>query len=251
MFREMEDHICKGKAKAWWYDSKGCSSQQQRDVVSYVTLPKTRKEDSHDSKTTTLPSFSFALNADQRSKVNSKAYPLEGKREKMKMIGKIWRIKRGHVNHMEDTCASCNHFAEDVKLECHSVLASRIFMPICVCTWWSQPKIQEMFSLHLSLKDLRRKGGSKTLRARDGEWLHGYSIIQTQRGWWTYEFTETVAAHIRPAQVQVRERGNGYKNPTPSQEAICSWYLMGTGIPVFSYGITLGVSTIFPGQVHE
>lgn len=128
----MEDHICKGKAKAWWYSSKWCSSQQQGWVELCSSQRWPGRKIPNDSKRP-LPAF-FLVFSECWPKVKSEYKNLphwRGRGRRWKMLRKIWRIKRGPVNLMEDTCASCDHFVKDVKLECHSALASDIFMPIC------------------------------------------------------------------------------------------------------------------------
>lgn len=45
------------------------------------------------------------------------------------------------------------------------------------------------------------------------------------------ELTETVTAHVKPAQIQAKqnpdlEKGLWTQNPTPKQGAICNWDLL-------------------------
>lgn len=171
----MEDHICKGKAKAWWYSSKWCSSQQQGWVELCSSQRWPGRKIPNDSKRP-LPAF-FLVFSECWPKVKSEYKNLphwRGRGRRWKMLRKIWRIKRGPVNLMEDTCASCDHFVKDVKLECHSALASDIFIPICVLPWWAQPiKVEKERPRPHSLED--HHGWHKDVQS----W--GYPIPADQR----------------------------------------------------------------------
>jgi|UPI0000F4D965 hypothetical protein len=64
------------------------------------------------------------------------------------------------------------------------------------------------------------------------------TVFETQQGWYTYELAETIAACTRPAQIQARwgfstEKGEWTGDPTPNQKAVCNWYLVRKGKPVF------------------
>jgi hypothetical protein len=55
------------------------------------------------------------------------------------------------------------------------------------------------------LTHLCRRQVEKILRATDDGGPQGNTVFQTQHDWCTYEFTETVQAYTRPAQVQTRQ----------------------------------------------
>jgi hypothetical protein len=89
-----------------------------------------------------------------------------------------------------------------------------------------EPSALNRMSLNPSskLRSLCRRGGRKIVKSQ--KW--GNSVFHTQQDWCTYEPKETVAASIRPAQVQARwcpspERKKWTLGYTSNQEIICNW----------------------------
>lgn len=86
----------------------------------------------------------------------------------------------------------------------------------------------------LKVQGLCGRGGRKIARARDGGWRQENNIIQTQQDCYTWELTETMTAHTGSTQVRAwqnptteKERWTQY--PSPNQEAVCNWHLLGKG----------------------
>lgn len=64
-----------------------------------------------------------------------------------------------------------------------------------------------------------------------------------------------LSTHIRPGQVQTGQnlsprKGKQTQSPTPNQEVIYCWHVLGKKEYGFSRGMSPGVSTVFQGRPH-
>ena len=93
---------------------------------------------------------------------------------------------------------------------------------------------------------LRGRGGRNILRAREDGRNQRNSVFQAQQDWCTHEFTNTVAAHTGPVQVQARwgpsaEREKWTWSLIHYQQTIPNWELPAKEKLISSSGVALGI----------
>lgn len=73
----------------------------------------------------------------------------------------------------------------------------------------------------------------KDVRGRDGGGVQGNNIVQTHKGWYTYELRETLKAHKVNTEKSLNMKRKWVYSSTTNQEAICDLQQLEEGKYIF------------------